>query len=130
MVRAYLNGSGDSALEDIKIGFGNIDADDGVQNESYVTSFITNGERLELKCKKIYFAVPGSYAGSDGSGIDGAHGNAGSIKIEVIAGLTSVVDFPDLDSTYTVGISSSDSNGATASENFTIADTSTSSNAS
>ena len=121
MCRVYADGNVGTSLTDIKIGFGNYDADDGVQSSSYVTSYLTNGSRLELKCKKVYFVIPGAYAGTNGTSL------GADLNIEVIAGLTGVSEFPDLDSTKIVGISSHDTNG---SDSFTDVSTANSTNAS
>ena len=75
----------------VRVGFGNKDADEGVQmNEGtsgvkagcFVSAYLCARQRLELKCKKVYFFLPA---------------NTGDCSIEIIAGLTGVKDFPSQD---------------------------------
>ena len=90
-----------------RIGFGSANSNsEGVADENYVTTNITNTQRLELKCKKLYVWVPGTLQGSN-------------VHIEVLAGLTSVKDFPSTDERYLSGITSSTTNGQGVT--FTIA---------
>ena len=82
-----------------RIGFGSANTNsEGVTDENYVTTNITNTQRLELKCKKLYVWVPGNLEGTN-------------VHIEVLAGLTSVKDFPSTDERYLSGITSSTTNG-------------------
>ena len=83
-----------------RIGFGSANSNaEGVTAKNYVTTNITNTQRLELKCKKLYVWVPGNLEGT-------------SVHIEVLAGLTSVKDFPSTDERHISGITSSTLNGS------------------
>jgi len=91
-----------------RIGFGNYDTDEGIQGSNFVTTNITNQQRLELKCKKLYVWLPGTLQGSQDA------------YIEVIAGLTNVKDFPDQDTRYVSGLTSSLKEGSTTASNGTV----------
>lgn len=100
---------GTTAATDIKIGFGIANSNtEGVASTNYVTTAVTNGVRLELKCKKLYFVQPGSDQG------EGAH------TVEIIAGLTNVRDFPVTTDRYISGITSSTKEGTTTTSNGTV----------
>lgn len=101
-----------TAATDIKIGFGTANSNtEGVASTNYVTTAVTNGERLELKCKKLFFVQPGSDEGT------GAH------TVEIIAGLTNVRDFPTTEARFISGITSSTKEGSTTASNGTVTGT-------
>ena len=113
MVKVYLwdgDSNGNATDEHrVKIGFGNATDGEGVQSSSWVSTGVANNQRLELKCKKLYISFPGEFAGNDSSWVTDSADRY--IRVEVIAGLTGVSNFPDLDSEYYVGISSHQYNG-------------------
>ena len=103
----------------VKVGFGNKDADEGVQmlvnvpdasNKSgcFVSAYLCTRQRLELKCKKVYVQIPA---------------NTGSLSIEVIAGLTGVKEFPSQDGAHIAGMTSVNKEGSTTDVNGTITGT-------
>lgn len=109
MVRVFRSDTG-AEIDTINVGFGHYDEDDGVENVNYVRSSLLNGTMLELKCKRIYISIPGTYAGTDGT-----LGSGVSVKVEVLAGLTNVRDFPVFDNgeaQMIPGITSEDLEGA------------------
>ena len=98
-VMMHVHDGSQNSLSTIRIGFGSAQSDtEGVMANNHVTTGMTNQVRMELKCKKVYFWIPSSLQGT-------------TIKIEVIAGLTSVKDFPSTDERYVSGITSSSYNG-------------------
>ena len=73
-----------------QIGFGNYSSSKGVQGENYILPSLVNVMgRMEIKCKKIYVYVPA---------------NIDDCVIQIVAGLTSIRDFPDLDVADLTGI--------------------------
>ena len=103
----------------VKVGFGNKDADEGVQmlvnvpdssNKSgcFVSAYLCTRQRLELKCKKVYVQIPAS---------------TGALSIEVIAGLTGVKDFPSQDGAHIAGVTSVNTEGSTTASNGTVTGT-------
>ena len=110
------NGSG-TLVNDVKIGFGDHDVSEGIQGENFVTTGVMNQVRMELKAKKMYLVVPGSHQAS----------NTNFVQIEIIAGLTSVKDFPDQDGEAINGITSSDLEGTATQVIFTVSNLTTAS---
>jgi hypothetical protein len=83
--------STDAALAGVNVGFGDYTSSLGVQGDNYVHASIINAivVPMELKCQKIKIYVPNAM---------------NDLIIKVVAGLTSVPAFPDLDEANLQGI--------------------------
>ena len=79
-------------LADVKVGFSDASTSAGVQGTNYIGANSINAITvpLELKCKNIKVFIPNT---------------VNDIKIEVLAGLTNIRDFPDISGAGISGIS-------------------------
>lgn len=86
-----LSSSADATLANVDVGFGDYSSSLGVQGDNFVHASVINAVvvPLELKCKKIKIFVPNAM---------------NDLVIKVVAGLTSVPVFPDLDEVNLQGI--------------------------
>jgi len=82
-IKLKLGGTVGTGATGIRVGFGDYSSSLGIQGDNYITAVALNtiNTPLELKCKVIKIFVPNA---------------VNDLEIDLIAGLTSIREFPDL----------------------------------